>query len=299
MVVFKIKIGIIALFAAALFAVPAMADITVIGGEIAKTTEFIDGAKSRVRITTICTFTNSVETGSITFPEAATVDVLVVGGGAGGGGGASDVGGGGGGGGGEVVYRTGVPVLAGTYPVTVGAGGAGRNDDHYAFDGGASSIFSFSASGGCASTKSFYGGASGNGNAGGSGASNNGFGGGGGAGGAGANADGATGGDGGVGVECAITGESRWYGGGGGGGSAAQNGTGTGGSGVHGGGNGGVYDGATIAATPGVDGTGGGGGGAGQKTNSGTRWPAAGGSGIVIVRIHKPLKKSGMILFVR
>ena len=297
MVVFKIKISRIALFATALFAVPAMADITVIGGDVSTTTNFIDGVNPHFRITTICSFTNTVEAGSITFPEAATVDVLVVGGGAGGGGGASGVGGGGGGGGGEVVYRTGVPVLAGTYPVTVGAGGAGRNDDHYAFDGGASSIFSFSASGGCASTESFYGGASGNGNAGGSGASNNGFGGGGGAGGAGADASGAMGGNGGDGVECSITGESRWYGGGGGGGSAAQNGTS--GSGVHGGGNGGVYDGSKVAATPGVDGTGGGGGGAGQKTNSGTRWPAAGGSGIVIVRIHKPLKKSGMILFVR
>ena len=280
-----------------LLVMPAMANIIATGGTVSQTTEFLDGAKMCTRVTTIYSFTNPAEAGSITFDEATTVDVLVVGGGAGGGGRKDGIAGAGGGGGGEVVYRTGFPVMAGTYPVTVGAGGAGRNASHFASDGGVSSIFSLSALGGCASTNSYSGGASGNGNVGGTGTVQSGYGGGGGAGGSGTNANGKVGGSGGNGVECAITGESRWYGGGGGGGSGAEDGTG--GFGVHGGGNGGVYDGKITAATPGVDGTGGGGGGAGQRTLEGPKWPAAGGSGTVIVRIHKPVKKDGLILFVR
>ena len=74
---------------------------------------------SRNRGYHVFTFTNN---GMFTVTGNACVDVLVIGGG--GGGGASQTGGGGGGGGG-FVYREGVCLQEGTYPVVVGAGGAG------------------------------------------------------------------------------------------------------------------------------------------------------------------------------
>ena len=66
--------------------------------------------------------TNLVTTGS------GEIDVLVVGGGGGGGGGAAG-GRGGGGGGGAVIYETDYTISAGTYPVTIGAGGEGGAAD--------------------------------------------------------------------------------------------------------------------------------------------------------------------------
>lgn len=83
--------------------------------------------------------------GSFTVATAGQFDALIVGGGGAGGAGASAAfGGGGGGGGGGMLTLTSLYLAAGTYTVTVGAGGAsgGRNP------GGASAIGSFIAAGG-------------------------------------------------------------------------------------------------------------------------------------------------------
>jgi hypothetical protein len=80
-------------------------------------------------------------TGTSGFTPACTgtVDVLVV---AGGGGGGGDRAGGGGGGG--VVYRASYPVISGrSYPVTVGAGGAGSISDIVKGSSGGNSTFGF------------------------------------------------------------------------------------------------------------------------------------------------------------
>ena len=71
-------------------------------------------------------FTDSSTDLVVTSPGA--IDVLVVGGGGGGGSGASG-GRGGGGGGGAVIHETDYTISAGTYPVTIGAGGEGGAAD--------------------------------------------------------------------------------------------------------------------------------------------------------------------------
>jgi len=98
------------------------------------------------------------------------------------------------------------------------------------------------------------------------------------------------GGNGGLGVQCDITGEMKWYAGGGGGGLYTKSATslkwGNGGSGV--GGDGGHVDGSKgscACGCNGVDGTGSGGGGAsGKGTASSTMVGGKGGDGVVVLR---------------
>jgi len=232
------------------------------------------------------------------------VEVLVV---AGGGGGGKN--GGGGGGAGGVIHNLALPVEAGAYPVTVGAGGAGSATNFVPASNGQNSSFaSITALGGgggssrdggsaalarsAGTTGSGGGGAggmgtrwergfgtSGQGNHGGNGTGspdlgvNAAGGGGGGAGAVGTAGASRVAGDGGAGVANSITGTSVTYGGGGGGGLVV-NGTGTGQGGAGGGGNGGRQN---AEATDGTANTGGGGGGGWTISGSG-------GSGIVILR---------------
>ena len=227
------------------------------------------------------------------------VEYLVVGGGGGGG---HD--GAGGGGGGQVKSGT-INLAAGTYPVTIGAGGANSTTTGgQAADGGTTTL-SFptaisSIGGGGGGSKQANGRPGANGGGGGhhattimtggagavggfSGGTNGaagstGAGGGGGGGAAGAGTNGPAG-NGGAGVASNITGTTAYYGGGGGGGS--HNAAGTGIGGIGGGGTGGRGLGSNVIATVGTANTGGGGGGAGEaSTNPGK----AGGSGVVIVR---------------
>jgi hypothetical protein len=218
------------------------------------------------------------------------IEILIV---AGGGGGGNDRGGGGGAGG--VISQTGLSISAGSYPITVGAGGATLNN------GENSSAFNLTAIGGGAggahgSTNHGSNGGSGGGAAmnyfsaiwsGGTGVTgqgNNGAmsgarsdnprntGGGGGAGGPGVRGAGTTvSPDGGIGIISSISGAATYYAGGGGG-SWGGSDRSSGGSGIGGLGGGGTGHG-TKTATDGAPNTGGGGGG--------TR---AGGSGIVIIR---------------
>ena len=250
------------------------------------------------------------------------VDYLVV---AGGGGGGQTVGGGGGAGG----LRHSIPTVsgaeaslsisAGTYPVTVGAGGGGAlGSPSYPTGSGTSgtpSIFSIITSQGGggggnygnASNDVKSGGSGGGvgaaaagaagvgsrvtgtttpaptqGNPGGtSGGNANRGGGGGGAGGAGNNASPTTAGTGGAGLTLSITGISTGYAGGGGGGGRNPGGIATPATdGGGAGGNGGVV------GTPGIFATGGGGGAGGYDDAQGPLlWGGgAGGPGIVVVR---------------
>ena len=237
------------------------------------------------------------------------VDYLTV---AGGGGGGLGQGGGGGAGG----YRTtfpspscnagSFPITATTFPITVGAGGAGSDANPEKGTNGSNSIFSSitstggggggSAGNDAGATGGSGGGAgetgtggSGNtpptspsqGNAG--GPSNCGAGGGGG----GASASGSsnssqTGGAGGSGAPNQINGSNVTYAGGGGGGGQHPSPGGSGGSG--GGGTGGVGGGPSRSAgTPGTINTGGG-GGSGCTATPGAPDGGNGGSGIVIIR---------------
>jgi len=244
------------------------------------------------------------------------VDYLVVAGGAGG---AIDRGGGGGAGG----YRTSYPspsgtiaVTAQTYPITVGAGGAGQSSYAANPGQGSNSVFSTitSAGGGAAgngdsspgSEPGQAGGSGGGGhgqynipggagntppvsppqgNAGGNGVpgANYGSGGGGGAGGAGSNGAPEGGGAGGVGLPNSITGSATFYAGGGGGSVSQQPNPGNprpGGAG----GNGGGGAGGTGAGTAGSAGTANTGGGGGGDANAPVNTGGAGGKGIVIIR---------------
>ncbi len=102
--------------------------------------------------------------GTLTFARETNVEVLVVGGGGGGG---MDMGGGGGGGG--VIYNTSFPVTAGSYPITIGAGGTGgpaansvgQNTAHQynvsATNGGNSVFSSLTAVGGGYGGSSYFG----------------------------------------------------------------------------------------------------------------------------------------------
>lgn len=233
---------------------------------------------------TIHTFTGS---GTFTANQGLTVEALVVAGGGGGGGGLISTMNGGGGGGGGVLYSSALGLTAGSYAVTVGAGGnSGTN-------GGNSSFASLTAVGGGHGAHSAYaapgasggsGGGEGTSQGGGAGAGTSGQGNAGAAGAGGPNYEGGGGGGslyagggyyGGWGAEYSISGTATRYGGGGGGGTNASTG---GPGGLGGGGNGGGASGAQGAN--GVANTGGGGGGSAQWSSTG----GAGGSGIVIVR---------------
>lgn len=248
--------------------------------------------------------------GSHTFKlnEARTVQYLIIGGGGSGGG---QRGGGGGAGG----FLEGTMALsAGSYAITVGAGGTvstGPTDDEgntgdnstalglTAYGGGGGggdrSNNPQGKHGGSGGGAADYGGASpGNGVAG------QGFGGGhtvnlgipnypaAGGGGAGnrgmpgnSSAVGHQGGDGGVGKQSSITGVALWYAGGGGGGTYVSSGNG-GMGGIGGGGHAGSAFG-TSTGQAGQDGTGGGGGG-GCNGGGYNYKGGAGGSGIVVIR---------------
>jgi formylglycine-generating enzyme required for sulfatase activity len=243
---------------------------------------------------------------------AGNLDYLIVGGGGGGNGGDNNGGGGGGGGGGGVLTGL-TSVAAQTYTITVGNGGVGGIDNIESLaarQGGNSSAFGITATGGGGgarfptppSSVGASGGSGGggfrNGNAGGAGTAGQGNNGGaagavgngdfvGGGGGGGAGGVGGTGvlngvgGTGGNGIASSITGSSVNYGGGGAGGSQAGAGS-AGGTG--GGGAGGATTGFGVTnGTSGTANTGGGGGGGGRigapRSNGGQ-----GGSGVVIVR---------------
>jgi hypothetical protein len=247
--------------------------------------------------------------------HAATVEYLVVGGGGGGGGYASQ---GGGGGAGGVLYNAAHVISAGTFSVTVGAGGAGATNSAIATNGGNSIFATVTAIGGghgaswnngVAESTSRNGcsggggawqsnhtggtGTAGQGNAGGNGGSTTApyqQAGGGGAGGAGRNGAGATPagiGTGGIGVQYSqfaglvastVGGAQDGWFGGGGGGSQRTGTYDTGGAGGRGGGGNGGLNGRS-----GLAGTGGGGGG-GDLGGGGGSTAGNGGSGIVIIR---------------
>ena len=238
-------------------------------------------------------------------PAAGYMSFLVIAGGGSGGNENARSGGGAGAGGLRTSYgstsgggasaESDITLAAGTYTITVGAGGAGTSSTPSAGNDGslssiaASSITTISSVGGggggapgTGRTGGSGGGGAHGGNAGGSGTANQGFAGGtgngespyNGAGGGGASAVGANSsagggsGAGGDGLSVSIIGSATAYagGGGGGGGTAASGGTGGGGSG------------STSNAGGATANTGGGGGGA--RTGSG-----AGGSGVVILRL--------------
>lgn len=229
------------------------------------------------------------------------VDYLVIGGGAGGGhgnGGGSY--GAGGGGAGGYIEDTALGLGAGSYTITIGAGGAGgAATNQTGFSGGSSSFDSIDtalggggggwatavgssngvsgASGGGGGGASSTGGTGtvGQGNNGGSGSAGNGGAGGGGAGAVGSANASSIGGAGGAGTSSSITGSAVTYAGGGGGGSDGSPG-GAGGTG--GGGAGGI---SSTTGTAGTANTGGGGGAAGGGASSASG--GAGGSGIIIL----------------
>lgn len=252
------------------------------------------------------TFTSS---GTFTLYGNLSAQVLVVGGGGGGAGGNSSAGGRGGGGGGGVVYNSSMPLTAGSYSVTVGAGGTAGTGGHPSpLNGGngGNSIFSSitaiggggggapflnpglsgGSAGGSAGTETpVYGtaGTAGQGNAGGmggGGSNSNNWRGGGGGGASAAGQDGYLGGNGGAGLSNSITNSAVVYGSGGGGGIINAT-AGTGGSGAGRGGN------SSQTATAGTANRGGGGGGGGNH-QFGTTYSngGAGGSGVVIVRYN-------------
>jgi hypothetical protein len=226
------------------------------------------------------TFTSS---GTFTATKSGTVEILIV---AGGGNGANT--GGGGGGGGGVLHNTSKLLAAGTYTVTVGAGGSGNSafGTMTAFCGGAGSGVAGGSGGGqghqsptnligaLATQPSADG--MGYGNAGGGHTYANPYpsGGGGGAGGpGGVDAFNSTGRNGfaGPGKRFSLNGTTTYYAGGGGGGyyygGGIANAGGIGGGGAYG--------------VVGTANTGGGGGGSSTQANADAK---AGGSGIVIVR---------------
>ena len=242
---------------------------------------------------------------TVNFPENTLCDILVVGGGGGGGGGL-----GGGGGAGGVVYRTSYTINAGTYIVSVGAGGIGGSTRSQRGNSGNNSTFgnllTALGGGGGGADNGTLNGLSGGSGGGGSeeggaigsignatqptsasgGYGNNGglatashpygSGGGGGAGGVGGNG-GSFGGSGGIGILINITGSTIYYAGGGAGGNL--NGAVSSG-GLGGGGN---------TFQSGINNTGGGGGSAyDQNAVAGS-----GGSGIVIIRYRSTTGNQG------
>lgn len=244
----------------------------------------------------IHSFTTVGSSSTFTVTTSTTIDYLVIAGGGGGG-----VGRGGGGGAGGVKAGT-ITLTAGSYTITVGAGGASVINDLQGGDGGSSSIGTLivttggGGGGGWLTTSGRNGGSGGGASAGntltgGTGISGEGFAGsirlnsetGGGGGGAGAASSGKNGA---IGITSTITGTIRYYAGGGGAGSSNSNiGLAFGGTyevanGTYGGGNGMYTNGRKPAFTDALANTGGGGGG-GEGFNGPS---GAGGSGIVIIR---------------
>jgi hypothetical protein len=243
-------------------------------------------------------FTNSATASNFVVMTGGEVEVLVV---AGGGGGGGTFGGGGGAGG--LVYTASYSVSMGSYPLTVGAGGAGGSrirgsqgtnssmgSTLVAYGGGGGGYYSegtglpggSGGGGGATEGASMLGGAATNGQ---------GYVGGTGtitgycaAGGGGASAVGENGiantrgGNGGKGQQYSISGTSIYYAGGGGGAGYYSSCTGSGIGGLGGGGVGMSSQNGT--GTSGNNNTGGGGGGGGYPAGTGGN----GGSGIVIVR---------------
>ncbi len=227
-------------------------------------------------------------------PNIGSVNVLVV---AGGGSGGGSTGGGGGGGG---VIATTQSLAAGSYPVTIGAGGAIPGNQSIGKNGANSSFNGLTAIGGGGGGYSASGGTGAGGLNGGSGGGGTTYitastppgsgtpsqgnsggalgvmsaSGGGGAGGVGANSETMyVGGTGGIGFASSISGATQYYGGGGGGGSSTSPAV----SGGLGGGGAGAAGGVGSAGTPNTGG--GGGGGWGYSAGNG----GAGGSGVVII----------------
>ncbi len=241
------------------------------------------GATSTSGSYTVHTFNSS---GTFTVPSGASfnAEVLAVGGGGGGGGSQ-----GGGGGGGQVISSSTVAFTAGTYSVTIGAGGTG-GDAGATVSGGNGATTTFAglvSKGGKGAPRptNLNGGDSGSGKTGGTGILSGYYPSGGGAGdfANGVNGTGSTSGNGGTGTSSSITGTSLGYGGGGGGGGDSQGSTA--GSGVDGGGNGAT----AFVNSPGSSGAAnrGGGGGGGSNDNGCHCAGTAGGdgsSGVVIVR---------------
>ena len=237
----------------------------------------------------------TVGTTQFTVTAPVTIEYLVIAGGGSGG-----VGAGGGGGAGGVLSGT-TTLSAGSYNITVGAGGTSVFNDNQGIDGSSSSIGSLivttgGGGGGSWATGTGRNGGSGGGAsavstfAGGTGIAGQGFAGsarldtntGGGGGGAGAAASGKNGA---IGITSTITGITKYYAGGGGAGSGSNIGLAFGGTyqtanGTYGGGNGASTSGTKQPFQDALANTGGGGGGTeGYTGNSG-----AGGSGIVIIR---------------
>ena len=266
------------------------------------------------------TVTSFTSTGSTTWTapqDVTSVEVLVVGGGGGGG-----YSGGGGGGAGGVVYNANYPVTPGTtYPVIIGAGGAGGttfaringvngNNSSFgtitAFGGGGGATYYSTGDLVPGSAGASGGGGAGNGagsQPGGIGVAGQGYaggasqlgspfsaGGGGGSAGSGfigANSIGGAGGPGQYFSQFSAFGASGYFGGGGGGGGISAGATaGVGGTG--GGGSGGTYPGAGVAGTANT----GGGGGGGSNNNLGANsYGASGGSGVVLIKYKRTPKQ--------
>jgi hypothetical protein len=250
---------------------------------------------------TIHTFTSS---GTFVVNEEITAEVLVVAGGGGGGGRSNGQGAGGGGGG--VIYNSSYTFAAGSYPVSVGAGGAAGVNANRGGNGDNSSVGTLTAIGGggggssgAAATGGGSGGGgsktyptpgsgtSGQGNSGGAGYKDCNMGGGGGAGSAGTTGSTntsqcwlSTPGSGGNAYASSITGVTKYYGGGGGAADVGYSYTKKRGVGKGGGGYGGYN---SVLGSTGTPNTGGGGGGGG----------GAGGSGIVIIRYASGGKATG------
>jgi hypothetical protein len=270
-----------------------------------------------------------LQNGSITFIYNTICDVLVVGGG--GAGGTH----GGGGGGGDVIYLTNIIFTAGTYNITVGAGGAPTYTDHLAGGNGSTSSISgnnfttifaaggqgghgfnqtasatptagslvtnnYSSGGGGGQSKNAGPGTgnsvSGNGGLNG-GELNRASGGGGGAVGNGGNASSTKAGNGGNGFVCSIIGSPVGYGGGGGGGTyIATAPVPDGGDGVHGGGRGASeYASSSSIYISNSAGEPNTGGGGGGGGGGNNRYGASGGSGIVIIKLYRNLIISGNV----
>ena len=229
-----------------------------------------------------------VSSGSFVLSSVNTAAVLIVAGGGGGGADAANGSGAGGGGAGGLIYSNSMVITAGTYTVTIGAGGIGSTNRSVNGGSGSNTMaFSLTAigggygcgyittpgnggSGGAAAGQFVRNGGTGTvnqGNNGGASTSGNyGGSGGGGYGGAGATAVGNAGGVGGSGFYTNITGSFNTYASGGGGG---------------------IYfgsSGTSTASVNGVNGTGGGGAG-GMITTSSYANGGSGGSGVVVISI--------------
>jgi len=232
----------------------------------------------------IHTFTSS-GTFTITSPSKLLVDILCVGGGGGAGG---YIGGGGGGG---VVTSLSTLLDAGSFAITVGAGGIGQvgTATPSATAGSASSMGAVltAAGGGASAPVTGVAGSSGVFTGGAWDNTNSNSGGGAGAGQNGADGTGSGGGNGGDGVSSSISGTATYYGGGGGGGFY----TGSQGLGGLGGGAAGAP---TYNPSTHYDGTNGLGGGGGGSSGGGVSIGGDGGSGVVIVRyLYSPNGSTG------